>query len=84
MKIKNISSVTVQLETLLALRKETMTFVPETKIDPDNGEEYVSKIFCLEQQRDFGVSPFMTVDLLPGYLQSIFPLGRVIVNAGKN
>lgn len=66
------------------MKFEVLTFIPETEIDPDNGEEYISKMFCLEQQKDFNVPPFMTLEILPGYLQGVFPMARVITNPGKN
>ena len=85
MKIKNINSVKVRLETLLSSQNETLTFVPETIIDDDNGEEYISRLFCLEREcKGFNVPPYITLELLPNYLQSVFPLGRIIANPGKS
>lgn len=85
MKIKNINSIRIKFQTLDSFKFETLTFIPEMKEDPDNGEIYVSKILCLEQEgKSFNVPPFMPVDLLPGYFQSIFPLARVTINPTKD
>lgn len=84
MKIKNINSVKVQFTTLMALKNETLTLIPKIKIDDDNGEEYVEKVYCLEQDKDYPVAPFLTVNLLPGWLQFTFPAARITINPTKD
>ena len=74
-----ISSIRVSFETINSLRKESLTFVPETKIDEINGLEYISRLYCLEQMKEYKTDPFITPDILPGVIQSYFPLARVEV-----
>lgn len=74
-----ISSIRVSFETLLAGRKEFLTFVPETKIDAINGIEYISRLYCLEQMKEYKTDPFITMEILPGVLQNYFPAGRIEV-----
>lgn len=84
MKTKEIKSVRVQFTTLLSLKTETLTLIPRTIIDDVNGEEYVEKVYCLEQDKDYPVAPFLTVNLLPGWLQFTFPTARIISNPTKD
>ena len=81
---KNINSVRIKFETLTSFKSEVLTFVPNLKTDEVNGDEYVESVYCLEQQKEFSPDPFMPINLLPNYLQSIFPKGRVITNPEKN
>ena len=69
---------------MTSLKNEILTFIPEIKEDPDNGEIYVQKLFCLEQDRTYSVPMFLTPKLLPGFLQMSFPECRVIINPDKD
>lgn len=80
----NISSIRVSFEYLFAGKKESLTFVPETRIDEINGIEYISRLFCLEQQKDYICDPFVTKDILPGILQSYFPAARIEIITSAN
>lgn len=84
-KTKEINSIRVKFATIDSFKNESLTFIPELKEDPDNGQIYVSQVFCLEQQgKAFNVPPFMPLELLPGYFQASFPLARVIINPSKD
>src|SRR3990167_188670 len=79
-KPKEINSIRIKFATLDSFKSDTLTFIPELKEDPINGEIYVSHVFCLEQSKEFNVPPFLPLDLLPGYFQTIFPLARISIN----
>ena len=77
-------AIKIKFEFLHALKNETLTLIPKTTKDELNGEEYVENVYCIEQQKTFNLPPCVTPKILAGYLQSIFPTGRMIVNPENN
>lgn len=76
---QQIESIRVQFYFLDSLKSNTLTFIPNTKVDEINGEEYVENLYCLEQQKFVPIQQFITKDVLPGLIQSQFPYARVDV-----
>lgn len=84
MKKKTVESIRVIFQTLQSQKNEIMTIIPFNRVDEVNGQTYVDKLYCLEQQKDYPPPPFITPDILPGYLQSCFPTARIIINPEKD
>jgi len=66
---------------ILSQSVSTMTLVPRIYQDYLFGKEteFIKTVYCLEDQKEYNVPPYLAKSDLAGYLQSLYPLSQVEV-----